>query len=302
MEPATPATPAPSQSLLASGITPELSLLSGGGSADALVLLAQQQANRDAVVGDVRRELERVKEQLASSEASEASLKEQLREVKMTDVRAAASTDYVKCLVLKLLTLDEREHFNLFPALATCLQFSEADVAMLTEAREAKASRGRFSSLFGGGGGGGGRSLVEATPSADMDNIAERALELSSRAQGRAKTEDGIGVRTLIASLSELDEEVAALVGGTRQKLESEARRLSATEKEMRSEAEKREAESGERLYLRNVILRYMENEDHHTMFPVIATCLKFTQEEVAGVAEKKAKREKERRGWRLFG
>ena len=60
---------------------------------------------------------------------------------------------------------------------------------MLTEAREAKASRGRFSSLFGGGGGG-GRSLVEATPSADMDNIAERALELSSRAQGHTKTEN----------------------------------------------------------------------------------------------------------------
>ena len=115
MEPATPATPAPSQSLLASGITPELSCFL---AVDRQTLWYSSRSSRRIVtrlLAMLRRELERVKEQLASSEASEASLKEQLREVKMTDVRAAASTDYVRCLVLKLLDTRRRGALQSLP-------------------------------------------------------------------------------------------------------------------------------------------------------------------------------------------
>ena len=33
--------------------------------------------------------------------------------------------------------------------------------------------------------------------------------------------------------------------------------------------------------YLRNVVKKYMETEQHEALFPVIATCMRFTQAEV---------------------
>ena len=101
-------------------------------------------------MNDVKRELARVREDLAAMSASEAALRDKLRETEMSDRRAAASADYIKCLVLKLLQSDEDEQAALFPALATCLQFSEADVQGLTTAREARRSSGGIlSSLVG---------------------------------------------------------------------------------------------------------------------------------------------------------
>ena len=57
---------------------------------------------------------------------------------------------YIKCLVLKLLQSEEHTHVNLFPALATCLQFSESEVEHVATAREAK--RSGFLSVFTSGG------------------------------------------------------------------------------------------------------------------------------------------------------
>ena len=71
-------------------------------------------------------------------------------------------------------------------------------------------------------------------------------------------------MRTLIASLSELDEEVAALVGGifTKARVGGEAI-VGDGEGDAFGGGHVGEAESGERRsYLRNVIPRYMENED----------------------------------------
>ena len=87
------------------------------------------------------------------------------------------------------------------------------------------------------------------------------------------------------------------------QQAEAEAReaarvaRLSAVERSKEEEAEQRRVEAADKLYLRNVLKRYMETEDHHTMFPVVAMLLKLTQEEVDDLAAKRAARERERGG-----
>jgi predicted DNA-binding ribbon-helix-helix protein len=53
-------------------------------------------------------------------------------------------------------------------------------------------------------------------------------------------------------------------------------------------------------LYLRNVILKYMETEDHHSMFPVVATLLHLTASEVTTVARAREERASQRvsKGW----
>ena len=79
----------------------------------------------------------------------------------------------------------------------------------------------------------------------------------------------------------------------------------SAKESETRAKDEAHQADASERLYLRNVLLRYMETEDHTAMFPVVAMCLRLTAQEVEAIHERRAKRERERRpAWRigLFG
>ena len=54
---------------------------------------------------------------------------------------------------------------------------------------------------------------------------------------------------------------------------ELEARRAEA--EGLRASASAREAEG---LYLRNVVKKYMETEQHEALFPVIATCMHFSQ------------------------
>ena len=60
---------------------------------------------------------------------------------------------------------------------------------------------------------------------------------------------------------------------------------------------EQRRVEASEQTYLRNVLLKYMESEDHHTMFPVVATVLRFTHEEVMRIKERRERRESGRGG-----
>ena len=112
------------------------------GSTSALLQMAQQQAARDAMVTDVRRELDEAYRQISEASEVEAALRRRLRESEMADRRASASVDYVKCLVLQLLRSDDARAADLFPALATCLQFSEEEVAAVSEAREERMSRG----------------------------------------------------------------------------------------------------------------------------------------------------------------
>ena len=281
----------------------ELSLLSGSlGPTGALLQLAQQQASRDAQVNGVHRELSQLRDELASAGATEAALREQLREVEMTDRRSAASSEYVKCLVLKLLQTDESEHAALFPALATCLQFSQAEVEGLMQAREARrSSGGLFSSIVR-------RQRPSVGASIDRES-AEMALELASRAPLRARQSDLTAIATLSAQLGELDEQIARLTVHEERRrddqLESAYASASAKESETRAKDEAHQADASERLYLRNVLLRYMETEDHTAMFPVVAMCLRLTAQEVEAIHERRAKRERERRpAWRigLFG
>jgi hypothetical protein len=176
-------------------------------------------------------------------------------------------SEYIKCLVLKLLSSEAHEHAALFPALATCLQFSESDVHQLTHAREARTStRGILASFVG--------RRQPALPPIDHES-AEKAVELTAKAQHLARTDDITALATLVAELAALDEEVASVrsdaardVRAHRERIE--AAEASAREKEdalLKHETErqqqdaKRHTAEDEHLYLRNVLLRYMENE-----------------------------------------
>ena len=92
----------------------------------------------------------------------------------------------------------------------------------------------------------------------------------------------------------------------SRARLESAHASLQSGSDERRAHDAQRAAEAAEHLYLRNVLLRWMENdpEDHEALFPVVAMCLKFTSEEVAAIHTRRERRMRERRGvaWRWFG
>ena len=131
-------------------------------------------------------------------------------------------------------------------------------------------------------------------------SAGERALSERRAAETQvimARAADGAAIRTLVAELGELD---GWLVDEQVKAEAHEAARvssLSEAERSKEEEAEQRRVEAADRLYLRNVLVRYMETEDHHTMFPVVAMLLKLTQEEIADLAAKRAARERERGG-----
>ena len=152
------------------------------------------------------------------------------------------------------------------------------------------------------------RARPEKRTGIDQES-AQMALELSSRAQLRARTDDATAIQTLLAQVRDLDEEIACLLevsardqSSIRNHLESTQARLHQTDDERRAQEAARTAEAGERLYLRNVLLRYMETEDHETMFPVLAMCLQFTADEVSAIARKRSERERRASSWRIFG
>ena len=44
-------------------------------------------------------------------------------------------------------------------------------------------------------------------------------------------------------------------------------------------------------MYLRNVLKKYMETEHHEALFPVIATCMRFSQSEVDEIVSGRERR-----------
>lgn len=277
---------------------------STGGSAETFLhQLAQQQAARDAQVSDIVSELEMTRGQLRTSEAEVERLRRRVREEEMRDVRSTASIDYVKCLVLQLLISDETRHADLFPPLATCLQFSEADVAQVTRAHTARARRG-WRALIGGrstprkpaseneeGGGGGGDDFTVAAQRA----VSERqATELQVNLARKA---DRTAIRSLVCELAKLEAHMEEQAASAALREAARIASLSAEQRSREEEQQQKAKAAADALYLRNVLKSYMETEDHHTMFPVVAMLLKLTQAEVDELAAKRAARERERGG-----
>ena len=93
-------------------------------------------------------------------------------------------------------------------------------------------------------------------------------------------------------------QERAALDGEEKVALKSS---IAAAEESRRREVELKadqlRAEEATTTYLRNVILRYMQSEDHEAMFPVVAMVLKLGADEVADIRERRERRERESRG-----
>lgn len=149
----------------------------------------------------------------------------------------------------------------------------------------------------------------------DPETAEQRAIELSAKAQTRARADDAIAIRTLCTQLGELDEQLASsLLRARREAAEQAASlaeaedrlsgaqsRLSQTARAHDEEGAQRLAMAGEQQYLRAVLLKYMESEDHEALFPVVAMVLKFTPEEVDGIHGRRMQRAT-RRGWWLLG
>ncbi|KOO26983.1 hypothetical protein Ctob_000882, partial [Chrysochromulina tobinii] len=251
--PETPARAAPPHSLL---VAPPLSLLSpvqtdigsgyigsGLSSTSGLMQLAQQQAMRDAQMRDHHLELAELRARLASADDAYENLRREMRELEMRSRRGGASVDYVKCLVLQLLQclvlqllqMDEKNHADLFPALATCLQLNEDEGG--AEGSEWPQSRVE----------------LEQSQQALLKELEARALA------------DGVAFGALLNQVRELE------AGEALTKLEASALRA-----------------------------EYMETEDHHSMFPVVATLLHLTASEVTTVARAREERASQRvsKGW----
>ena len=132
----------------------------------------------------------------------------------------------------------------------------------------------------------------------------KRQVELSSRAQSHARHAERTAIRTLSVQLGELDDELAMLRArweSDSSRLESAHATIGAKDEASRARDAERAAEAADRLYLRNVLLRYLETEDMHTMFPVIATVLRFTEAEVASIVQKKEERERPKKRFFFF-
>jgi hypothetical protein len=284
---------------------PPLSLIGASGSSEATALLhmAQQQAARDAEVHDVQRALDEARAALADAGTKEVELRARLRQSEMVDRRASASVDYIKCLVLQLLRTEESNHGELFPALATCLQFSEAEVMQVSTAREARAARGGFLvsllRMAPSEARGGGHSGTETTTTQmALQSVQQQQQQQQQREEEQARTDEEharTAIKVLSAQVCDLEEALAKVSAETHERV-AMGTELSAARASIEQSSLDREAEERERLYLRNVLQRYMETEDHETMFPVVAMCLRFTAEEVAAIRGRREQRERERR------
>ena len=212
--------------------------------------------------------------------------------------------DYVKGLVLQLLQMDEKDHADLFPALATCLQLNEDEVGRVARAHAARSR-------------GGGRRLLDS-----LNVFRQGGAEGSAWPQSRVELEqsqqallkelearalaDGVACGALLNQVRELE------AGESLTKLELSALRAEVARLQQQQQQQQRRAEpaatgavtsarsDADWLYLRNVILKYMETEDHHSMFPVVATLLHLTASEVTTVARAREERASQRvsKGW----
>ena len=170
---------------------------------------------------------------------------------------------------------------------------------------------GLFSSLLGrrastapppppgtGDGSHGGGSLngggAPATPAGAYFDAAEaQAVAALQLEQQRRQEADAGTIKSLTSQVGDLEATVTQLQEAAA-KVEQEAREsLSVAHGSLESYEEVRKAESAERLYLRNVLLRYMETEDHTAMFPVVAMCLKLSADEVAKIRDRREERER---------
>ena len=214
--------------------------------------------------------------------------------------------DYVKGLVLQLLQMDEKDHADLFPALATCLQLNEDEVGRVARAHAARSR-------------GGGRRLLDS-----LNVFRQGGAEGSAWPQSRVELEqsqqallkelearalaDGVACGALLNQVREL-EAGEALTKLEASALRAEVARLKQHQQHQQQQRRAEPAAAGavtsargdaDWLYLRNVILKYMETEDHHSMFPVVATLLHLTASEVTTVARAREERASQRvsKGW----
>ena len=214
--------------------------------------------------------------------------------------------DYVKGLVLQLLQMDEKDHADLFPALATCLQLNEDEVGRVARAHAARTR-------------GGGRRLLDS-----LNVFRQGGAEGSAWPQSRVELEqsqqallkelearalaDGVACGALLNQVREL-EAGEALTKLEASALRAEVARLKQQQQQQQQQRRAEPAAAGavtsarsdaDWLYLRNVILKYMETEDHHSMFPVVATLLHLTASEVTTVARARDERASQRvsKGW----
>ena len=98
--------------------------------------------------------------------------------------------------------------------------------------------------------------------------------------------------------------EVARMAQQAAQLEEQLARKAEQQQQGLQAAEEVQQADQMRQVHLRNIILKYMETEDHHSMFPVIATLLNLQPDEVAALRERREAREQARKGTlrRFFG
>ena len=261
-------------------------------TAATFMQLAQQQATRDAEISVLQQRLTK-----ATSEAT--ALRQKLLEYEMKETRAGTSIEYIRCLVLQLLQTEEAEHAALFPAIATCLQFTEADVKSVTRSREERANKQRFflGSILNGRA---TRSVSNDGPTAEQ-SVMERQAAADLLC---ARVADSTAIETLVAAVQDCEILLQAQHAAAHQReaclSRDQAAQAAYADEQARAEA----ARAEEHLYLRNVLIKYLADEDHHAMFPVVALCLKLTATEVDAIKERKAVREREHGSLvrRLFG
>ena len=161
-------------------------------------------------------------------------------------------------------------------------------------------------------------SAVASAVAGAIDVQAEQ--QAIREALERRATSDGVALRVLGGQLRELEaegESAAERHADARARLEASegaAAGLRAEFVALRMQHEEASGEgarelqaalaakAAEQLYLRNVLVKYMETEDHESMFPVVATLLHLTTSEVEAVARAKDERSRSSLSRRLFG
>ena len=286
--------------------------------------LAKRQAARDAQSERDRAEIAELHEGVRRAEGAAAAARDALREAEaaLRAERLAARRDgvdlaYLKNVTIEFIAADAQASEALFPALATCLQFNEADVERIQRARDDHASlRGKASRVLGltprrnGGGGGGGfgdtylltraQAAARAAEVGAAAAIAELPL-LEARLHAALAAAAGVPLSPTVRAAAEPKQraaaaEAAAEVGfAARARVAALRERCAAAAAEaaaLRGERETREAQA---LYLRSVLVNAFETcMGFESIFPVLSFALKFTPEEVSRIVAERKRRSKE--------
>jgi len=301
------------------------SLLGGLASEGELMHLAKRQAARDAQSERDRAEIAELHEGVRRAEGAAAAARDALREAEaaLRAERLAARRDgvdlaYLKNVTIEFIAADAQASEALFPALATCLQFNEADVDRIQRARDDHASlRGKASRVLGltprrnggGSGGGGGfgdaylltraQAAARAAEVGAAAAIAELPL-LEARLHAALAAAAGVPLSPTVRAAAEPKQraaaaEAAAEVGFAAREVAALRERCAAAAAEaaaLRGERETREAQA---LYLRSVLVNAFETcMGFESIFPVLSFALKFTPEEVSRIVAERKRRSKE--------